>query len=143
MNSDPLIAGESQPFATAAAIVRADERLTLELSNIRTPALIIHGTADNAAKTSGSQHLYERAGAEDKTLKLYGGRYHDPLNDIGKEDLKRGAHNSATHLLTRPSFRVPRQRRIEKCDQPYGVWAPAPPNQPPSRRLAPMFVSVF
>jgi len=87
MNGDPLIAGESQPFATAAAIVRADERLKRELSNIKTPALIIHGTADKAAKPSGSRHFYERTGSEDKTLKLYEDRYHDPLNDIGKEEV--------------------------------------------------------
>jgi alpha-beta hydrolase superfamily lysophospholipase len=85
MNGDPLIAGEAQPFATAAALVRADERLKREFSNIKTPALIIHGTADKAAKASGSQHFYERVGSQDKTLKLYEGRYHDPLNDIGRE----------------------------------------------------------
>lgn len=87
MDEDPLIAGESQPFATAAAIVRADERLKRELPNLTTPLLIIHGTADKAAKVSGSQHLYERAGAKDKALMLYEGRYHDPLNDVDKEQV--------------------------------------------------------
>jgi alpha-beta hydrolase superfamily lysophospholipase len=87
MNNDPLIAGESQPFATAAAIVRADERLKQEIPNIKTPVLIIHGTADKAAKPSGSQHFYERTGSQDKTLKLYEGRFHDPLNDVGKEEV--------------------------------------------------------
>jgi alpha-beta hydrolase superfamily lysophospholipase len=87
MNADPLIAGESQPFATAAAIVRADERLKREIPSLETPLLILHGTADKAAKASGSQHLYERTGSKDKTLKLYEGRYHDPLNDVGKEEV--------------------------------------------------------
>jgi acylglycerol lipase len=87
MNKDPLIAGESLPFATAAAIVRADERLKREFSNITTPVLIIHGTADRAAKPSGSQHFYEQVGSKDKTLELYEGRYHDLLNDTGKEEV--------------------------------------------------------
>jgi len=87
MSSDPLIAHESQPFATAAAIVRADERLKPNFANIATPLLIIHGTADKATKPSGSQHFYERTGSTDKTLKLYEGRYHDPLNDLGKEEV--------------------------------------------------------
>lgn len=87
MNKDRLIAGESQPFATAAAIVRADERLKREIPSIEAPLLIIHGTADKAAKPSGSRHLYERTGSKDKTLKLYEERYHDPLNDIGKEEV--------------------------------------------------------
>lgn len=87
MNADPLIAGEAQPFATMAAIVRADERLKRDLAEIKTPLFIIHGTEDKAAKPSGSQHLYERASSADKTLKLYEGRYHDPLNDLGREEV--------------------------------------------------------
>lgn len=87
MNEDPLIAHETQPFATMAAIVRADERLKAAFPQITLPLLIIHGTADRAAKASGSQRFYEHAGSTDKTLKLYDGRYHDPLNDLGKEEV--------------------------------------------------------
>lgn len=87
MNNDPLIAGEAQPFATAAAIVRADERLKRSFGAIKTPVLIIHGTDDKAAKVSGSRHFHEQAGSPDKTLKLYEGRFHDPLNDFGKEEV--------------------------------------------------------
>ena len=32
-------------------------------------------------------HFHERAGSRDKTLKLYEGRYHDPLNDLGKDEV--------------------------------------------------------
>lgn len=87
MNDDPLIEGEAQPFATMAAIVRADERLKRSIPDIDTPVLILHGTADKAARPSGSQHFFERAGSVDKTLRLYEGRYHDPLNDLGKEEV--------------------------------------------------------
>lgn len=87
MDADPLIAGEAQPFATMAAIVRADERLKGELPKLRTPVLILHGTADKAAKPSGSQHFFERTGAVDKTLRLYEGGYHDLLQDVGKEEV--------------------------------------------------------
>ena len=87
MDQDPLIAGESQPFATMAALVHADERLKANMPKIALPVLIIHGTADKAAKPSGSQHLYERISSQDKTLKLYDGRYHDPLHDLGKEEV--------------------------------------------------------
>lgn len=87
MNEDPLIARESQPFATMAAIVRADERLKTAFPQITLPVLIIHGTADKAARPNGSQRFYEHAGSNDRTLKLYEGRYHDPLNDLGKEEV--------------------------------------------------------
>jgi len=52
---------------------------------LRLPLLILHGTADKATKPSGSQLFYDTAGSEDKTLKLYEGAFHDPLNDVGRE----------------------------------------------------------
>ena len=85
MNEDPLIANEVQPTQTIAAMVRADERLKDELARITLPLLILHGTVDKAAKPSGSQHFYEKAGSTDKTLKLYEGHFHDLLSDIGRE----------------------------------------------------------
>ena len=85
MNSDPLIAHETQPTKTVAELVRSDERLKEEFGRITLPLLILHGTEDKAAKSSGSQLFYDRAGSTDKTLKLYGGHVHDLLNDLGKE----------------------------------------------------------
>jgi acylglycerol lipase len=85
MNNDPLIAHETQPTKTIAELVRSDERLKEEFAHIRLPLLILHGTDDKAAKASGSQSFYDRAGSTDKTLKLYDGHVHDLLNDLGKE----------------------------------------------------------
>jgi acylglycerol lipase len=85
MNADPLIKDEAQPIETMAELVRADERLKKEFPLIKLPLLILHGTADKAAKPSGSQFFYDTAGSPDKTLKLYEGHYHDLLNDLDKE----------------------------------------------------------
>jgi acylglycerol lipase len=85
MNEDPLIAHETQPTQTMAAIVRADERLKNEFPRITLPVLILHGTGDKAAKASGSQRFFDEAGSADKTLKLYEGGYHDLLNDLNKQ----------------------------------------------------------
>ncbi len=85
MNNDPLIAGEKQPVKTMEALVHADERLKKEFPQITLPILILHGTADKAAKPAGSQFFYDKAGSADKTLKLYDGAYHDLLHDTGKE----------------------------------------------------------
>lgn len=85
MNNDPLIKGESQPAQTAAVMINADNRLREEFPLIKLPVLILHGTEDKATKPSGSQHFYEQAGSNDKTLKLYEGHFHDLLNDLGKE----------------------------------------------------------
>jgi acylglycerol lipase len=85
MNADPLIAHETQPTQTVAELVRADERLRSDFPRITLPLLILHGTADKAAKPGGSQLFFDAAGSTDKTLKLYNGHVHDLLNDLEKE----------------------------------------------------------
>ncbi len=86
MKSDPLgVDQENQPAITVAALVRATERMTVGFPKITLPVLILHGTADKATVPAGSQFFYDTAGSKDKTLKLYDGYFHDPLNDLGKE----------------------------------------------------------
>jgi len=85
MNEDPLIAHETQPTLTVAEMVRADERLKKEFTQITLPVLILHGTLDKATKPSGSQMFYDTAASKDKTLKLYEGHFHDLLNDVNKQ----------------------------------------------------------
>lgn len=87
LNADPLTQDETQPAATVAALVRADERLRAEFPTITLPVLIMHGTADKATVCQGSEFFYETAGSSDKTLKLYKDHYHDLLADIGKEEV--------------------------------------------------------
>src|SRR3954447_15936184 len=87
MNADPLIAHETQPTKTLAEMVRADERLEKSFERITLPVLILHGTADKAARPAGSQLFFDRVGSTDKTLKFYDGHFHDLLNDIGKEEV--------------------------------------------------------
>jgi acylglycerol lipase len=85
MNGDPLIAHEVQPTQTVAGMVRADERLKQEFPDVKLPLLILHGSLDKATKPSGSQFFYDSAGSKDKTIHIYGGHFHDLLNDVGKE----------------------------------------------------------
>jgi acylglycerol lipase len=85
MNNDPLIAHESQPTQTVAEMVRADERLKKEFPQLTLPLLILHGTLDKATRPAGSQLFFDKAGSQDKTLKLYDGAFHDPLHDLDKE----------------------------------------------------------
>jgi acylglycerol lipase len=89
MNNDPLIAKESQPSQTLAALVRADEKLKRSFSQLNLPVLILHGSNDKAAKPNGSKYFYEHVGSTDKTLKLYDGSFHDPLNDLDRESVMR------------------------------------------------------
>jgi alpha-beta hydrolase superfamily lysophospholipase len=85
LNDDPLVGQETQPSQTMAAMVRADEQVKQGFPLITLPVLILHGTLDQNAKPAGSQLFYDMAGSKDKTLKLYEGSFHDPLNDLDKE----------------------------------------------------------
>jgi acylglycerol lipase len=87
MNADPLLANESQPSETVAELARAADLLEKSFQRITLPLLILHGTADKVTKPSGSKEFYEKAGSSDKTLKLYEGFFHDPLADIGKQQV--------------------------------------------------------
>ena len=87
LNADPLIAGETQPAATIAALARADERLHDNFETITLPLLIMHGTDDKVTVYHGSEYFHAHAGSADKTLKLYKGHYHDLLADIGREEV--------------------------------------------------------
>lgn len=87
LDADPLIAGETQPAQTVAALVRADARLGREFSQITLPVLILHGTADRATRPNGSQVFHDTTGAADKTLRLYPGHVHDLLADLGKDEV--------------------------------------------------------
>jgi acylglycerol lipase len=87
LNADPYTQNETQPAATVAALVRADERLREEFPTVTLPVLIMHGTADKATVCHGSEFFYQTAGSADKTLKLYKDHYHDLLADIGKEEV--------------------------------------------------------
>lgn len=85
LNDDPLVGQETQPSQTMAAMVRADERVKEGFPLITLSVLILHGTLDKNAKPTGSQLFYDMASSADKTLKLYEGSFHDPLNDLDKE----------------------------------------------------------
>lgn len=87
LEADPLTKGETQPAATVAALVRADERLARSFDQITLPVLILHGTDDKATVCKGSEFFHEHAGAADKSLKIYQGHYHDLLNDLGKDEV--------------------------------------------------------
>ena len=87
LEDDPLTKDETQPAATVAALVRADERLHDSFGQITLPVMILHGTEDHATVCKGSEFFFEHAGAADKTLKLYEGHYHDLLNDLGKDEV--------------------------------------------------------
>jgi alpha-beta hydrolase superfamily lysophospholipase len=78
---DPLNYHGRTLARTGAELLRAGDEAQSRLHELRTPFLVCHGTADPLASPVWSRRLYERAAAEDKTLKLYNGLYHETFNE--------------------------------------------------------------
>jgi alpha-beta hydrolase superfamily lysophospholipase len=83
--SDPLVhnkyssrTGTEWQSATRDILERAGQ--------IKVPFLILAGTADTLVDPEGSRMLHEKARSM-STLHLLEGRYHEPFNDVGSEEV--------------------------------------------------------
>lgn len=93
MEADALIRNERQPARTLVALLGANQSLRASLKDIALPLLILHGSADRIALTSGSQFFHEVSASRDKTLQIFEGYYHDLLNDRGGEYVAERIHD--------------------------------------------------
>ncbi len=85
--ADPLVFHGRFPVRTGTEILRVGDLVRAAPEELRTPLLILHGTADRVAAVEASQDLFPRAGAADKTLRLYPDLYHEVLNEPEKEQV--------------------------------------------------------
>jgi alpha-beta hydrolase superfamily lysophospholipase len=64
----------------------ATKEILVRAGAIKIPFLILAGTADRLIDPAGSEELHRRAPAVSE-LHLLEGRYHEPFNDLGNEDV--------------------------------------------------------
>ena len=79
--NDPLVYRDKLPARMGAELAKMWKHLPEKMPEIKLPILIMHGSADRLADPRGSKLLYEQAGSEDKTLKIYDGFYHEIFNE--------------------------------------------------------------
>ena len=84
---DPLVFHGRFPVRTGAEILRAGGLARAQFEQVRTPLLILHGTADRVAAVDASQALLQRAETADKTLHLYPELYHEVFNEPEKSQV--------------------------------------------------------
>ncbi|MBZ0275169.1 MAG: lysophospholipase [Anaerolineae bacterium] len=84
-DSDPLNDRGKWRVRTGAALIRAGRDCRARAGELRLPLLILHGGSDQIAPVSGGQTIYDQAGSNDKTLKIYEGLYHEIHNEPEKE----------------------------------------------------------
>jgi acylglycerol lipase len=78
---DPLVFHGKTTARLSAEMLRALIRVSAETEKITLPFLAMQGGADRLVDPDGAQILYERAGSNDKTLKIYEGLYHEIFNE--------------------------------------------------------------
>ncbi len=78
---DPLVYHDKLPARTVGEMVAAINRFPERVPALRLPMLVMHGGDDSITPVAGSRMVAERAGSEDKTLKIYEGLYHEILNE--------------------------------------------------------------
>jgi acylglycerol lipase len=86
-DSDPLNYRGGTKARFGSELIGAGKYVLSRAAAIKTPILIMLGTADKIASPEGSKQLYNSVGSSDKTLKNYEGFYHEIINEIGKEQV--------------------------------------------------------
>jgi alpha-beta hydrolase superfamily lysophospholipase len=70
-------------------LVRAGPPLLERAPALTLPVLVLHGEADGVAAPAASRELAERLGGEDVTLRLLPGGFHELLNDLDRDAVRR------------------------------------------------------
>ena len=86
-NRDPLVVQRPMRARLGAEMLATMERVDAALPALRTPLLVMQGTADVLVDPGCGPHVYERAGSPDKTLKMYEGLWHEIFNEPEREQV--------------------------------------------------------
>jgi alpha-beta hydrolase superfamily lysophospholipase len=76
----------------------AQEEVAARASEIKLPALVMHGAADKIADPAQTDSIFRKLGSADKQLKMYEGQFHEIFNEPA-EDRKKTL-NDVTEWLT-------------------------------------------
>lgn len=79
--ADPLVFHGKLPARTVFELERAVRSLPSRVHAITVPTLIMYGSADRLCPPAGSLGLHDCIGAQDRTLKVYDGLYHEIFNE--------------------------------------------------------------
>ena len=84
-DQDPLGFHGKVAAKTGAEFYRMIQAIEADMADITNSMLVIYGSSDRIVSPVGSEMLHEKAGAKDKTLRMYDGGYHELYNDFAKE----------------------------------------------------------
>lgn len=86
--ADPFIFRGKVPLGSGVQMMSAAEALLADAPSIDQPVLVMYGTGDVFADSSGSQELYSRLGSSDKRIVEISGGWHELLFDKHRDEVK-------------------------------------------------------
>jgi alpha-beta hydrolase superfamily lysophospholipase len=84
---DPLVYPGKLPARTLWQILNSMRAVPEQIVRLRTPLLLLHGGEDALCPPSGSEMIYTRAGAADRTMKIFPGLYHEVFNEPERDEV--------------------------------------------------------
>lgn len=84
VKNDPYIVHEMIPLSVFVQYNTASQTVQKNLTSIKTPLILLHGTKDSLVPVSSSEYIYKHINSDDKTLQTYEGLNHLTLMDIGR-----------------------------------------------------------
>lgn len=85
--TDPYVYRGAMDAKTGGELAQAVDWLDAHLEDIRTPLLVVHGSADKLTDPGGSRKVHERATSKDKTLRIWDGLFHEVLNEPERDEV--------------------------------------------------------
>jgi alpha-beta hydrolase superfamily lysophospholipase len=82
---DPLVYTKAVPARTGQELYLQMKYVQQNARNFLLPLLILHGSGDRLTNPEGSKLLFTQASAEDKTLEIFEGGYHELIRDLESE----------------------------------------------------------
>lgn len=92
VRQDPLYNTQVTPrwFIESTA---AQGRVMTLANDLKVPLFLLSGAEDGVASVDAGRLFFEAVGSKDKVYKVYPGMRHEPLNELGKEEVHRDISN--------------------------------------------------
>jgi len=85
--ADPLVHHGKTTARLSAELLRAIMRVNDEFAKITVPFVVLQGSEDKLVNPRGSRLLFEHAGSDDKSMKIYDGLYHEVFNEPERDQV--------------------------------------------------------
>lgn len=87
--NDPLVYTDAIPARTGFELLKMMRFIQENASDFSLPFLLMHGTDDGLTNPKGSEMLFKKAASTDKAIRIFSGGYHELVNDLNGEEVKK------------------------------------------------------